>query len=121
MKKFKANGLDGVNALCGLKEGVPFRFYRFLGEHTQEDDLHYHPNGYEYYFVIKGKILIKINNKEIELDKNELLIVEPGEIHAVQDVLQTCDVIIIRNEFKEQDKVSIDNKKWKVNNPVDVK
>src|SRR3989338_8597361 len=116
MKKFKANEKEGVDLLCGLKYNLPFKFYRFLGLHTQEDDLHYHPKGYEYYFVIRGKITLMINEKSIELGENELLCIEPGEVHKVTDVKKYCDVIIIRNEFVDNDKVSMDNKKWVLNN-----
>ena len=31
MKKFKANGKEGIDLLCSLKNGVPLKFYRFLG------------------------------------------------------------------------------------------
>ena len=118
MKKFKANGKEGVNLLCGLKDGSPFRVYRVLRKIKDAfvDDLHFHPKGYEYYYVIKGRIVINLSDKDITVNTNELLCVEPKEKHKVVSVKKDCGVIIIRNEFSINDKISVDNTRWDLNN-----
>ncbi|OGV88623.1 hypothetical protein A2Z41_02095 [Microgenomates group bacterium RBG_19FT_COMBO_39_10] len=71
-----------------------------------KDTKHYHQKGYEFYFTIKGKAIIEIKDKEVVLDKNHLIMVEPGEKHYVKKILKTPFSVLSISTLKDKtDKV----------------
>lgn len=73
-----------------------------------KDTRHLHKEGHEFYFTIDGKAIIEIEGKEVILDKNHLIMVEPGEKHFVKKILEMpFSVLTICTVKKKSDKVMI--------------
>jgi len=74
-----------------------------------KDTRHFHKEGHEFYFTIKGKAIIEIEGKEVILDKDCLVMVEPGEKHFVKKVLEMpFSVLTICTVKKKNDKVMVE-------------
>lgn len=73
-----------------------------------KDTLHYHKEGTEFYLTINGKAILEIEGKDFELNKDQLVMVEPGEKHYVKKVTKIpFSVITICTTKKIDDKVVI--------------
>jgi len=46
---------------------------------------HYHKTMHEYFFLLQGRARISVNGTVHALERDDVLIVEPGEIHRVID------------------------------------
>ena len=58
---------------------------------------HYHVGLTEIYFIIKGAGLIKIENKEIRCEKNDIILIEPKERHSItNDSLEDLVIAIVK-------------------------
>ena len=60
-----------------------------VGEFNQNftDAKHVHEVATEFYVVTQGKILVEVGGKDIEVDAENMLMVEPGEAHLVKSIL----------------------------------
>lgn len=75
-----------------------------------KDTEHYHKEGYEFYYTIKGKGIIEIEGKEAVLDNKHLVMVEPGEKHYVKKVLKMpFSVLTVCTTKEKEDKVVLDS------------
>lgn len=54
---------------------------------TFTDTKHYHEEAVEFYVVTQGKILVEVNGKDVEVDAENMLMVEPQEPHYVKSIL----------------------------------
>lgn len=73
-----------------------------------KDTKHFHKEGSEFYFTINGKAILEIEGKEVVLDKDHLVMVEPGEKHYVKKVLEIpFSVLTICTVKKRNDKVIV--------------
>ena len=77
---------------------------------TSKDTEHYHKEGYEFYFTIRGEGIIEVEGKEAVLDNKHLVMVEPGEKHYVKKVLKIpFSVLTVCTTKEKDDKVVLDN------------
>jgi len=73
-----------------------------------EDKKHYHKESSEYYIVFKGELQLEISDKTYTVDENQMIMVEPGEIHYVKAVTKTpLSTITFATVKKEGDKVNV--------------
>jgi len=54
-----------------------------------QDRNHYHKKGHEYYFVIQGKGILNVEGKEVLLEHNNLVMLDPGEKHFLKKAIET--------------------------------
>ena len=54
-----------------------------------KDKLHYHKKGYEFYITTQGSGIMEIEGKEIELNNEQMVMVEPGEKHKIKSAKKT--------------------------------
>ncbi len=108
MKKYKIDLEQGMKALCSLPTS-PLKMYRFKVSDMvgRNDDWHFHPQGHEYYLVLNGHMILKLEHKVIEVKTGEMIQVEPGEKHEVIDIKKSSDILVIRQEFTKDDKVIV--------------
>ena len=73
-----------------------------------KDTLHYHKQGIEFYLTTEGVAILEVGGNEVELSRNQLVMVEPGEKHYVKKVTKIpFSVITICTTKKIDDKVVI--------------
>jgi mannose-6-phosphate isomerase-like protein (cupin superfamily) len=99
---------EGLKLVTELKKGSPIRVFRIFRKNkfVFNEDWHLHPEGHEYYCILKGKAKILIEDKEIILKEGEMLHVLPGEKHTFLEVLEApYDSIVFRQEFTKNDRV----------------
>lgn len=53
------------------------------------DKLHYHKKGFEFYITTQGSGIIEIEGREIVLNNEQMIMVEPGEKHKIKSVKNT--------------------------------
>lgn len=51
------------------------------------DQMHHHIDASEFYLVVQGRLLLEVNDQDIEVDSNHVVMVEPTERHRVKSVL----------------------------------
>jgi len=56
---------------------------------------HFHDSFYELFYCIRGELIFTINQKPISLEKGGLLIVEPREPHAIDEVRQETELLYL--------------------------
>lgn len=82
-----------------------------INEKSQDkskDTKHFHKEGHEFYFTFKGKGIIEIEGKEVVLDEEHLVMVEPGEKHFVKKIEKfPFSVLTICTLKKKDDKVVV--------------
>ena len=47
-------------------------------------DRHFHKVGTEIYMVLQGKMVIEVEGKNYELSQGDMIVVNPGVVHAVK-------------------------------------
>jgi mannose-6-phosphate isomerase-like protein (cupin superfamily) len=67
------------------------------------DQAHYHKKGYEFYYVIEGSGVLRVKEKDVVLDKNTLVMVEPEEVHHITEAQTTPFSFIAICTVKERD------------------
>ena len=61
-----------------------------IGERASE---HLHDSFYEIFYCIRGEIIFTINEKSVTLKKGSLIIVEPHEPHAIDEVVKETELL----------------------------
>lgn len=56
---------------------------------------HSHDLGSEVFYCIRGRLVVEVAGREIELTPGALLIVEPYEKHAFTQVEQECELLYL--------------------------
>lgn len=54
---------------------------------------HDHPDAYEVFYCMGGKVLFKVGGREVPLSSGQLLIVEPGERHSIEDTPEEAELL----------------------------
>lgn len=108
MKKYNLAFEKQMKKVCGIHTGSPIRINSLKNIKGVSDDLHYHPKGHEFYIILTGKIIIEINNEKIIASNGDVVQVYPGEIHRVIETLEDSNVIVVRQEFNEDDKIILE-------------
>lgn len=106
MKKYSAEFSGEDWNICGIKDRSPLKIAWARTSVTPEREvLHYHLTGHEYYMVSKGCIRVQVENTTVDVRENEMLYVEPRERHAIVEVLEPAEYIVINTNPDPNDKV----------------
>lgn len=106
MKAFKSRPLDSDCRICGSFNSSPLGIARAITKDVLESEALHSHQGYEYYFFIKGKAELLINNKVLIVKAGDVILVEPGEKHRVKKVIEEIDYMTIKTNSDPSDKVS---------------
>lgn len=109
MKKYNFHKYEGVESICDVKTGSPIKIaYVCTDKLLQSDVLHYHDQGHEYYILLKGKIILQINQNFVEAIKGDVIHVEPCEEHKVYSVNEEVEYIVIRTNHHLGDRIVLE-------------
>lgn len=70
--------------------------------HSQD---HLHKTMHEYFYILEGELTISLNGNTIELKKDDLLVVDPGERHFVKEKSEDIRLFLIMPAPVPNDKV----------------
>ena len=68
---------------------------------------HFHRTMHEYYYVIRGCFKILVDGKLFELEKDQLLVVEPGERHCITEASRDLLLMLMMPPPVPNDKVIV--------------
>jgi len=71
------------------------------------NEKHVHSAMFEIYLIAKGTSTIIINDKEIELNEGDMIVVEPGEIHTFKNSSENYLHFVIHSPFVKDDKLIV--------------
>jgi quercetin dioxygenase-like cupin family protein len=54
---------------------------------------HIHAEGYEVFYCIRGKLRLTVNGEEVLLQAGECLVVEPREVHSIDDTFVETELL----------------------------
>lgn len=94
MKKYTANK-EGW--FCGHWNDSPLQIKYSSKHQLKLQEAHKHSFA-EYYLLLNGKLIIKVNKEEIELNKQELIMIEPEELHKIIKKSKDSEYIIIKEK-----------------------
>jgi mannose-6-phosphate isomerase-like protein (cupin superfamily) len=60
---------------------------------------HFHNNYFEVFYCIRGKAVFLIKGESVPIKKGCLLIVEPGELHAIPDVIEETELLYLHTSL----------------------
>lgn len=66
-----------------------------------QEKMHSHLNTTEYYIFLKGRAEMLVNNKIVNVTQGDVLVIEPGEIHKVNKIIEEIDYIAIRDSISK--------------------
>lgn len=109
MKKYKSNEYEQDCRICGHYNNSPLNIARAVTAAVLENEkLHYHESDYEYYFFIRGKGILLINEVEHSYETGDVILVEPGEKHKMLAIIEETDYITIRSNVKLGNKIIVE-------------
>ncbi len=68
---------------------------------------HFHRTMHEYYYIIRGWLKILVDGKMVELEKDQLLVVEPGERHSINEASRDLLLMLLMPPPVPNDKVIV--------------
>ena len=68
---------------------------------------HFHKTMHEYFFLLRGTARISVNGEIHELDRDDMLIVEPGETHCIVDYSPDMKLLLLMPPPVPGDRVTI--------------
>ena len=64
--------------------------------HLAKQDRHFHKFGTKIYVVIEGKMVIEVDDQDYQLSAGDLIVVNPGAVHAVKPQTEfLCQVVTV--------------------------
>ncbi len=69
---------------------------------------HVHKTMHEYFYLLRGSMKIAINDEKIELNKDDLLVVEPGERHHIIEKSKDLLLLLLMPPPVPEDKIVLD-------------
>lgn len=83
---------------------VPIQLRVIAAEEIQPLE-HLHKTMHEYFYVLRGNMKISIENETIEMNKDDLVIVEPGERHAIIEKSPDLSLLLLMPPPVDNDKI----------------
>lgn len=68
---------------------------------------HYHQDNQKVYLTLKGRGMINVDGKSVEMSPDEMIHIEPKEVHFIEKVIETPLQIVVILSSKEDDKIII--------------
>lgn len=104
IKKYD-RGYEKIWKLAGGFNNSTLAINRVItGDVLSREKYHSHPKANEYYVFLKGKAEMLINDSVIEVSEGDVLLVEPGETHKVNKVVEEAEYIVVRDCIDENEK-----------------
>ncbi|MDD4332851.1 MAG: cupin domain-containing protein [Patescibacteria group bacterium] len=89
--------------------GVSFVTIDKNNQDEMQDKLHYHLKSKEFYIILEGEGILEVENKEIILNSNSMIMVEPNEKHRIVKAIKLpFSFIAISTEKNKNDKIIIE-------------
>lgn len=105
MKRYKSKQYLKDCRICGSFNESPLAMARAVTKKVLESEkLHSHKNGFEYYIFLKGKAELMVEDKKIKVSEGDIILVEPGEKHKLNKVIEEVDYITIKTNPDLSDK-----------------
>lgn len=105
MKKFKTRQHAKDIKVCGAEHGSPLIVMRTKRKDLLKGEVyHSHEKGYEYYLILAGRAIMKINGEQVPVRKDDVVMVHPGEKHQIEKILEELDYIVIKTNTDPKDK-----------------
>jgi quercetin dioxygenase-like cupin family protein len=62
---------------------------------------HAHADGAEVFYCIRGKAAFSINGETVVIMKGHLLIIEPGELHSIDEIIEETELLYFYTNMKK--------------------
>lgn len=82
----------------------PFQVRVIRAEEIRNQE-HVHKTMHEYFYVVQGTMVISVNRIPVSMDKDDLIVVEPGEPHVVLEKSPDLLLLLIMPPPVPDDKV----------------
>jgi mannose-6-phosphate isomerase-like protein (cupin superfamily) len=84
----KVSEVEAISDICGeiktLTSFEDFSNASIAHVKVSESKPHYHKETTEFYFILKGEGIIRINEEEVEVEKGMLVMIRPGSVHSIK-------------------------------------
>ena len=109
MKIYQTEFLGEDCNICGIGDASPLKIARAMTDKVLDNEkLHYHIKGHEYYIFIRGVARICVGTSKINLSAGQMLYIEPGEVHKIEEILEPSDYVVINTNPDPKDKVVLE-------------
>jgi mannose-6-phosphate isomerase-like protein (cupin superfamily) len=109
MKKLKTREHDSDCRIVGKFNGGTVAIARAVTKEVLPfEQMHSHQTATEYYIFLKGKAEMIVNGDVISITKGDVLVIEPGEAHKLNKVLEEIDYIAIRDSVDDNKVVFVE-------------
>jgi mannose-6-phosphate isomerase-like protein (cupin superfamily) len=106
MKKYEFPKAEGAVRVCDPSSGADVVMNRACRTKVRDNEtMHCHKKGKEYYIVTRGCAEIEVDGKPIEVKSEEVLMVEAGEWHKISKVIGETEYIVIKTKPDLKDKI----------------
>ena len=95
MKKFSFKGNPGV--ICGKEnnKGLFIRKTVFPVGYSEDRD-HHHPNSFEFYLILRGRLKFSTKEKSLTASEGSLVYFEKAEPHRIIKVTKEAEAILLK-------------------------
>jgi len=69
---------------------------------------HYHKINQKVYITISGKGILNVDGKQVELQEEQMVNIEPGEVHFIEKIVATPFKVVVINSSKIDDKIIVE-------------
>ncbi|MFA6466480.1 MAG: cupin domain-containing protein [Patescibacteria group bacterium] len=107
MKKFRTKEYEEDCRITGEFNNCTLAIARAVTkELLPQEKMHSHLNTTEYYIFLRGKAEMLVNNDIIKVAQGDVLMIEPGEMHKVNKIIEEIDYIAIRDSITKDKKLN---------------
>jgi quercetin dioxygenase-like cupin family protein len=85
---------------------LPIQLRVMAGEEVQSID-HLHKTMHEYFYLLQGQMKISIDGMIYELQKDDLIVVEPGERHHIPEKSSDLVLLLLMPPPVPDDKIAV--------------
>ncbi len=109
MKIYRTENLGEECNICGNSDSVPLKIARAMtGKVLDNETLHYHLKGHEFYLFIRGSARMRISDGYVEVKAGDMVHVEPYEPHRIEEIFGLSDYLVINTNPDPKDKVVLE-------------
>jgi mannose-6-phosphate isomerase-like protein (cupin superfamily) len=76
-------GKTNSHLLCGHWSGSPVEIGLTEIKVVPNGEAYHHHDYHEYYVILRGKAVLKVEGRDVPIESNTVVMVEPGERHRV--------------------------------------
>lgn len=88
----------GLKKKVLIKDSLPFirGLSHILLAKGNKVSFHNHPDAFEVLYSIRGEAIFTVEKEEVTLKKGECLVIEPGEGHAINAVIEDTELLYFK-------------------------